>query len=145
VSPWALPDTRPRASVEQIRRFLDSYGATEFRHAGELVPLMQRDDPDETRITRREYRVDAGLRSIYQRRAMRNPSAPPSPFFPPGLADDLRDLSSQLDAARDQPLCFWDIDLPSGTTYIVFELLDDRRIAGCVKTADQRVVDPHPF
>lgn len=100
---------------------------------------MQRDDPDESRIVAHVVPLDDGLRSIYRMRANNIVSKPHSPNYPIGLADDVRDLVDQLVAAKDQPLRFWNIGLPSGTCYIVFELIDERHIAGCVKSADQRV------
>jgi hypothetical protein len=36
----------------------------------------------------------------------------------------------------------WSTLLRSGTDYLVFELMDDEGIAGCVKSADQRIVNP---
>jgi len=145
VSHWVVPEKSPRASADRIKRFVNKYGDTTFRHAQEIVPLMRRDDPDETRITVHEFRLYEGLRSIYSFRATRPASSPPSPQYPPGLADDLRDLATQFDAAPDQPLSCWMVRLPSGLCYTIWELLDDRRIAGCVKSADQRVVNPHPW
>jgi hypothetical protein len=133
---WKVPQESPRANPERIRRFLDAYGGTEFRHARELLPLMRRDDPDERRVTAHDARLTETLRDTYRIRAKITASAPPSPFYPPGLADDVRDLVVRLDSAKDQPICFWSVDLPSGLCYMVFELLDDGRIAGCVKSAD---------
>jgi hypothetical protein len=39
-------------------------------------------------------------------------------------------LSIVLVPRRDQPLRFWSIQLPSGICYLVFELIDDRCVAG---------------
>jgi hypothetical protein len=142
VTQWNVPDDRERATPERIRAFLDRYEHTDFRHGEEFLGLLRRDDLDGSRIHARDAQLDEGLRVIYRIRAKTTAQAPKSPFYPPGLADDVRDLSLQLDSARDQPLCSWSVELPSGIGYLLFELLDDQRVAGCVKSADQRVVNP---
>lgn len=131
-------------AAERIRQFLESYGSVEFRYAHEVLPLMRRNDPDETRISVGSHgvRLDDSLRSTYRIRVKTTASAPSPPFYPPELADAVRELVIQLDSAQDQPLCIWHIRMPSGLCYLVFELLADRRIAACVKSADQRVVNP---
>jgi hypothetical protein len=143
VTDWKVPESSPRVSSERVRRFLESYCSSEFRHREELVPIMQRNDSDVSRIAANDAQLDDHLRSVYRVRAKTTASRPSSPYFPTGLADDVRELVTQLDAAKDQPLRFWHIDLPSGICFIVFELVDDGRVAGCVKSADQRVVNPN--
>ena len=61
------------------------------------------------------------------------------------LAADVRALSDRFDEAPDQELRVWNTLLPSGTVYIVWELVDDKDIAGCVKSADQRIVNPNAW
>jgi hypothetical protein len=122
--------------------FIDTFGTRKFRHADELVPIMRRNDPDESFITCHEMRLDDGLRRTYRIRANHLDSAPPSPHYPPGLADDLRALASQLDEASDQKLQVWRTLLRSGMVCLVFELMDDEGIAGGVKSSDQRIVNP---
>jgi hypothetical protein len=140
---WKVPDERPRVSPDRIRRFLDDYGAVPFRHAGEVIPLLRRDAADESRTVARDgLYLTEDLRSTYRIRAKTTAMAAPSANYPPGLAGDVREFVAQLDAAKDQPLCSWSIDLPSGICFLAFELLDDRVIAGFVKSADQRVVNP---
>jgi hypothetical protein len=135
----------PRASAERVTLFVDTFGTRQFRHADELVPIMRRNDVNETHITCHEMRLDDCLRGIYRFRATHLASAPPSPHYPPGLADDVRALANELDAASDQKIQFWSTLLLSGTAYLVCELMDDKSIAGCVKSADQRIVNPSPW
>ena len=132
----------PRASAERIKLFIDTFGTRKFRHADELVPIMRRNDLNESCITCHEMYLDDRLRGIYQVRAKHLASAPPSPYYPSGLADDVRALASRLDEASDQNIQVWSTLLRSGTDYLVFELMDDKAIAGCVKSADQRIVNP---
>lgn len=125
----AMSSAVETARPERIRRFLEDHASARFRHAEEVLPLLRR---DESRVDARDARLDEPLRSIYRVGAKTTARAVP------GLAEDIRELAVQLDAAKDQPLRFWYIELPSGLCYIAFELLDDRRIAGCVKSADPR-------
>jgi hypothetical protein len=137
------PDAQtPRASADRIASFLDTFGTRKFRHADELVPIMRRNDVDESFISCHEMYLDDRLRRLYRLRAGRPASVPPSPHHPPGLTDDVRALADQLDVARDQKLQVWSTLLRSGTDYSVFVLMDDADIAGCVKSADQRIVNP---
>jgi len=132
----------PRASAESVKLFVDTFDMCQFSHADELVPLMRRNDVNEIRITCHEMRLDDRLRRVYRFRANHLASTLPSPYYPPGLADDVRDLADQLDAASDQEIRLWNALLGSGLVYLVFELLDDKRVGGCVKSADQRIANP---
>jgi hypothetical protein len=76
VTDWRLPESSPRASPEQIRRFLDDYGSAELRHRDELVPIMERNDPNESRIVAHDVLLDAELRTIYRIRAKNLASSP---------------------------------------------------------------------
>jgi hypothetical protein len=141
VTEWKVPDSRPRASPERIRAFCDQYRSADLRHAAELFPLLERNDRDETRISVHDMPLNGNVRSTYRTRAKLGELRTPPPQVP-GLDDDLRALAAQLEAAADQPMRHWSVDLPSGIGYVVFELVDDRRIAGVVKVVDQRVVNP---
>ena len=144
--PPTWPETQtPPAGAEQIKWFIDTFGTTKFRYTNELVPIMRRNDFNESRITCHEMRLDDRLRRIYRIRAEHLASAPPSPHYPSGLADDVRALANQLDEASDQRIQVWNTLLRTGTVYSVFVLMDDQGIAGCVKSADQRIVDPSPW
>src|SRR5689334_12589436 len=105
----------PRASAERVTLFVDTFGTQQFRHADELVPIMRRNDVNESRITCHEMRLDDSLRGIYRFRAKRLALDPPSPSYPPGLADDVLALADQLDAATDQKIQLWSTLLRSGT------------------------------
>ncbi|NVB85182.1 MAG: hypothetical protein HOV81_42845 [Kofleriaceae bacterium] len=136
MSVWTVDDPTPRASRELVEAFVASHA--EFRHASEVIPIMRRDDPDEGRIASRDLALDEGMRTTYRLRAKR--AANREPTYSPDLPRDLDELSTQFDAARDQPMRSWSITLPSALMYVIFELLDDRRVAGCMKTVDQRLL-----
>jgi hypothetical protein len=144
VCAWTIPEERPRASPERIRAFVEKYGSAELRHAAELIPIMMRDDPDESRIAVYELSLDPGLRRAYRIRAEHLASSPPSPTHPACLAADMQALVRRFAQVKDQQLRLWNTQLPSGIIYMVFELVDDEAIAGCVKSADQRVVHANP-
>lgn len=134
-----------KTSPDRIQWFIETYGSSGFQHAEELVPIMRRNDPDESKISCHEMQLAEYLRRIYRRRAKHLAESPPSPFYPPSLAADVRALADRFDSARDQPVRIWDTALPSGTVYAAWELVDDQEIAGCVKSADQRIVNPQTW
>jgi hypothetical protein len=147
---WTLPEDSLRAAPERVSWFIEKFGASGFRHAGELIPVMRRNDPDESRITimegnsSRPWGLTPWLRKLYRRRADGATSSPPSPAYPTCLADDLQALARSFESARDQPLRIWNTLLPWGIVYMVFELVEDEVIAECVKSADQRIANPRP-
>jgi hypothetical protein len=57
------------------------------------------------------------------------------------LPADVAALADGLDAAEDQAIRMWHIQLVDGTVFVIFELLRTRALAGVVKTADQRIVN----
>jgi hypothetical protein len=130
-----------RAPADRIAWFVETYGPRGFAHAGELLPILHRNDPDEAQISLHEdVRLDAGLRSTYRGRAQ-HVTSHPSPTHPSSLGEDLRALSRVFEDAADQPLRTWRVALTSGLTYTVFELVSDGAVA-CVMSTDQRVVSP---
>jgi len=137
---WKVPDNAPRASAESVCALLDAYRSADLRHAAELLPLLDRNDPDETRIAVHDMRLGDDVRRIWRTRTKLREMRPPPPQVP-GLDDDLRALADTLAAAADQPMRLWTVALPSGIGYQVFELVDDH-IASVVKIVDQRVVTP---
>ena len=123
----------PRVSPDAIRDFLERYGGTEFRHRDEVLALMRGDDPYESRITATEGQLDESRRLTFRTRAETTAfSQRTNPTFPIGLADDVRAVSIALDGAADQRLRFWNVALPSGVLFMILELVDDRRLAGCI-------------
>ena len=54
--------------------------------------------------------------------------------YPRELPDDVRSLSEQLEASNDRPIRLWNVGLTSGIVFVVYELIDDGRIAGVVKS-----------
>lgn len=141
--PTEWPDgEHERAAAERIKWFIETFGPRELRYVDELVPIMRRNDLNESFITCHEMPLNDGFRKIYRNRAKHLKESRPSPYYPPGLADDVGALASQLEEARDQKLRIWSTTLANGISYLVFELVEDAEIAGCVKTADQRIVNP---
>jgi hypothetical protein len=82
------------------------------------------------------------LRSTYRVRAELLASRQLPTTFPATLPIEVRALADALDAADDQSVRIWHLALPSGKVFVVFELVDARRIAGVIESADQRVVAP---
>lgn len=61
----------------------------------------------------------------------------------PRLRVDVASLAKSLEDAKDQPIRFWSLWHQGARVYMVFELLEDARIAGCLDTIDAREqVDP---
>ncbi|HSD87251.1 MAG TPA: hypothetical protein VLB44_07040 [Kofleriaceae bacterium] len=132
----------PRAPADRIAWFVDTYGPRGFAHAGDLLPILHRNDPDEAQISLFEnVRLDAGLRAMYRDRAQ-HVASHPSPTHPSSFAGDLKRLADFFTDASDQPLRMWCVALSSGLSYVVFELVNDGAVA-CVESADQRSVDPY--
>lgn len=130
-----------RAPADRVAWFVETYGPRGFAHAGELLPILHRNDPDEAQITLHEdVRLGATLRSTYHQRAQ-HVTSHPSPTHPVSLAGDLRALSQVFEDAPDQPLRTWRIALTSGLSYTVFELVNDGAVA-CVMSTDPRIVSP---
>jgi hypothetical protein len=130
------------AGAERIGTFVDSFEAATFVHANDVLPLMLAGDTYARRVSVRAMELGADLRATYRVRAEQLAGHPPSLSHPPTLAADVAALALRLGAAADQPIEVWDVSLPDGTTYSIFVLVADRAIAGCVKSADQRVVAP---
>jgi len=131
----------PRAPADRIAWFVETYGPRGFAHAGELLPILHRNDPAEAQISLHEdIRLDTSLRATYRQRAQ-HVTSHPSPTHPGSLGADLQALSQVFDDAPDQPLRTWRIALTSGLTYTVFELVNDGAVA-CVMSTDQRLVSP---
>jgi hypothetical protein len=128
------------ATDEQLRYFVDKFGALPFPHAHEVLALLRRSEE----VT---LEVSAGttvqsLRDIYRRRAEMLASRPVGPTYPSTLPHDVRVVADALDAAKDQPVRIWHITRKNGQTFIIFELIEDGRLAGVVESADQRIVAP---
>ncbi len=122
---------------ELVEEFLETYEGADFPHAVEVremlrhhahrVPGLQVIVGRLTPTKRENYRFRATM-------AARNPSP-----LTPNLADDASALVRELDAVADQPLRLWWLPLEGGRLYLVFELLTDSTIAGCLDTLDDRL------
>jgi hypothetical protein len=85
------------------------------------------------------------LKSTYRVRATILANRDPGPTYPSTLAADVAALADGLEAADEQPVHMWHIALPDWTDYIIFELAHARALAGVVKSADHRVVNPRQW
>jgi hypothetical protein len=109
------------ASAGDVQRFIERFGSGSFWHADEVMPILRRKDPDESTIFLHDESLDS-LRAFFV--------YPTSPDAPPSS----KALAEHLHGARDQPIKVWQIALASGPVYLVFELLEDGMLAGCIKS-----------
>jgi hypothetical protein len=123
-------------SEDEIWVFLERYGTTSFPHAAEITKWLRERVPS-VKLHLHEHHLTRDSRAIWRVRAA-DRDVPST--YPATLLEDIRHLADALDAAPDQPCRGWYIALPDGTTYSVIELVADRRIAGAIKSADQRIV-----
>ena len=106
---------RREPSVEEIRALAEWLGRTASPHVGELVSVLLAPSNSGAVVTTYE-------------------------FEPRTLARDVGELARALDAAQPQRVRIWSIALPEPTTFDVFELVDDARIAGVVKSIDRHMI-----
>jgi hypothetical protein len=121
----------------QVTEFVDRYAGVEFPHAAEVFELFRRRTAKLVRLATYTASLDSMLRENYRYRATRAAASPDADS--PSLPADAARLVVRLDAAPDQPIRSWLLSLESGRTYLVFELLDDCQIAGCLETMDRRI------
>jgi hypothetical protein len=138
---WLVPEGAPRIDATLVHAFVNRYRGSGFRHESEVLPLLVRDSPDESRITMHVLKRFVEVRQIYRDRAAIARSAIHVVTARETMAEDLRLLVEQLNEVREQELRLWSVALPDGTVFVLFELAEDQRIAGCAKVADQRVLD----
>jgi hypothetical protein len=140
---WLVPEGTPRVSAVLVEAFVHKYRGSRFPHEGEVLPILIRDSPGESRIAMYVLERFAEVREIYGARARLAAARSAVHVGSPRatMAEDLRLLVEQLDAASEQAIHLWSVALPDGTVYNLFELAEDQRIAGCTKVADQRVLD----
>jgi hypothetical protein len=127
-------------SSEDIRFFLSRFRGVPFPHAAEVMSLLDGETAGITILSTNASLQD--LRSTYRVRAELLASRQLPTTFPATLPIEVRALADALDAADDQSVRIWHLALPSGKVFVVFELVDARRIAGVIESADQRVVAP---
>jgi hypothetical protein len=128
-------------SSEDVRGFLSRFRGVPFPHASEVISVLEGETVG-VKIQLATCAKLQELRSTYRVRAEGLASRQLSPTFPATLPMEVRALADALDAADEQPVRMWDLALPSGRVFVVFELVEDRRIAGVIESADQRVVAP---
>jgi hypothetical protein len=141
VTAFLLPETRERASPADVRAFLARCRPQDFLHADIVLPLLERDSREECRIHVGRSLPVVQLRTTYRIRAkwLAEREVDTS-RYPATLARDVAMLADALDAARDQTVLIWDVELPDGTCFGLFELEEEQRLAGCVRSNDQRVI-----
>jgi hypothetical protein len=120
---------------EQLRELLSSHD-TELSYADDIIPRLAAGEysvsvVEEARFgdLRRTYRVRAG--SLTRRE--RSGELGGTPWVLPTLPAEVRDLSHVLDTAPEQPVRVWDFPLGNGASYVIFELCEERRLAGVLK------------
>jgi hypothetical protein len=127
------PIVSSRVDSQGLRRFVSQHHS--FSYADDVIPLMRRNDPEETYIYVCDGKLDEYIREGYRTRADLAARAATSTSK---LIRDVRSVAASLAAARDQPLRLWNVTLVSGVMYVMFELVDEQRIAACMKTMDAR-------
>lgn len=121
-----------------ISSFLVSFSHADFPHSEEVVRLLANFKTLAPRVSVSTARVTDEMRSGYRFRAemaAKNPSS-----RSPNLAADVLALARTIEEARDQPIRSWWIPVEGGRVYLVFELIEDARIAGCLETYDAREI-----
>ncbi|MGD0530313.1 MAG: hypothetical protein ABSE49_34580 [Polyangiaceae bacterium] len=107
-----------------------------------MLPILAGKQPATVSVSERLVPV-AELRQIYERRAKHLAAGTLPATFPSTLPDDVRALADALNAAEDERgVRIWDLALTDGTSFALFELVANGRLAGVVKSADQRIVAP---
>lgn len=139
---FLVPEERERAPAADVRGLLQRCRRQELLHAETVLPLLERDSKEECRIYVSRRIPAVSLRETYRRRANRLAEREvDTSRYPATLARDVGALADELDAAGDQTVLVWDIQLPDGTIFMLFELEVEQRLAGCVRSNDQRVID----
>lgn len=119
-----------------IKSFVRRYGDSEFPHSKKVIGLLKNSEGLVFTVRVVTARLNDEMRSNYRFRAemaSRNVSD-----LAPNLAEDAMALARAVEDADDQPIRSWWVPVETGRGYLVFELLTDERIAGCLETIDAR-------
>lgn len=122
--------------AETIQRFEHDHSEESFPHAKEVLALLRNYPRGLKNLEVGSGRLNDEVRSTYRLRA--EIAAKLQSTRSPSLAEDTAALSRSFDQARDQPLRHWLLLRENGRLYVVFELLDEGRVAGCLDTRDAR-------
>jgi hypothetical protein len=135
-------------SAGQLKAFRDLFRSSSSAHSQEVLRALADPQTVWAKLDVHEIPAGCGLQSTYRRRAEHLTAKERDGTLclprdngdvaPPTLAADMRQLSAGLDAARDQPVQVWIVSLLDRTEYLIFVLMEDRRIAGVVKTSAGR-------
>ncbi len=124
---------RVRPSPDQLHAFLKRYAAAGFPYSNTIVPLLDRTDA--AKVDLFDGASLTALRVTYRARARLLASRRPPPTTATMAAEVLA-LSRALDDAREQPVRIWRIAPHAGPSFHVFELAEDRCLAGVVASTD---------
>lgn len=120
---------------DSIREFLEIHGAEDFPHAPEVMALLRDYPRSAAKLEVSTGGLSDRMRMTYRVRA--DIAANMRSTVSPDLHGDLASLARSLDEAGDQPIRVWRLPRGDGRMYLVFELLEDARIAGCVDAQPQ--------
>lgn len=135
-------------SKEELIELRELCSSSAFAHSEEIVQILA-DTAANAQVLVSSVQLQS-LRAIYRTRAehltnleqrgeLCAPSARSGRILPASLAEDVRHLSTGLDAARDQLVQIWHIERSDRTCYGLFVLMDEKRIVGACKS----VSEPH--
>jgi hypothetical protein len=141
-------------SDDQLKALLELCRSSTIAHSEEVMPLLAEPAAAKRRGVRIElhapspragalghlqstYRVRAAILSEKERLGTLCEPSPSGRILPSTLAADVRELSAAIDSAKEQPFAIWDIVLPDHVCFLIFVLMGDNRIAGCVKTIEE--------
>lgn len=126
---------------DSIREFLKVHSAEDFPYSKEVIALLREYPTNGLRIEMSTGALTDRLRDTYRTRAKIAWTLQSATL--PRLRVDVASLAKSLEDAKDQPIRFWSLWHQGARVYMVFELLEDARIAGCLDTIDAREqVDP---
>ena len=125
-------------TADRVKEFLDLYGS-DFAYANDIVAIMS--GPSHAQITVSDAVPLPDLARIYRTRARWltwcEQNGKLQPHVLPTLPAEARSLSEALDAASSQTVRLWDVRLTVRISWLIFELREERRIAGVLKTQGQ--------
>ena len=125
---------------ELATEFVGKYEHTNFRHAVDVIEVLKDLAAANVRLSVDTAQLNSEMRANYRYRAARSQE-----FLDdraPSLGEDASALALCLDSVPDQRIRSWQLQLPDGRIYVVFELLTEARIAGCLSSFDWR--NHHP-
>ena len=136
---WA-PEDSPRADEAAVRALIERCESQQFEHAAEFLGLLRRNSSDECQVAIYAPVALSQMRFIYRRRAEHLKKLASREPERRRLAREVESLADTFDNANDAHARFARVLLTDGTAHVLFELVESGRVAGCLRTADRRVV-----